>query len=263
MSEQFSEPVDLGGRTVVVTGAGGIGGGVARALAARGARLAVIDYDEEALASLEAALPDGLAIAHSGDASDAQTVDTFIARVQSELGAPFGLVNNVGANPAGYRRFEEIDPELWDRVIALNLRSPFLFSRAVAPLMREAGEGRIVNITSIAGERAIPRLAGYSASKAGVISLTQVMATELAVDGIAVNAVSPGHTLTENARAIVPADIQERRATVIPAGRLGDPADIARAVLFLLADATWLTGVVINVDGGQTAIIPRPLPDEE
>jgi NAD(P)-dependent dehydrogenase (short-subunit alcohol dehydrogenase family) len=252
-------PGDVRDRVVVVTGgAQGIGRGIVDALEKAGARIAIVDREKVALERLESQLQGGRHVFYVGDTSQEDDVRALFARTVDELGTPWAVINNVGANPAGYRPFDEIDPDVWDATIAVNLRSPFLMSRQAAPLMREAGGGRIVNIASIAAERAIPGIAAYSAAKGAVVTLTKVMAIELAPHDITVNAIAPGHVMTEGARAVVPQEIREGRDAVIPLGRHGAPSDIAAGVVFALSASPWLTGTVIPIDGGMLAAMPVP-----
>ena len=142
--------------------------------------------------------------------------------------------------------------EQWDAVININLRGTFLFTRAAARPMMKARRGRIINIASVSGLMGNPGQANYSASKAGVIGLTRTVARELASRNITVNAVAPGFIATDMTAALGEEILQEVRKE-IPLGRLGDPQDVADAVLFLASDAaSFITGHVLTVDGGLT-----------
>jgi NAD(P)-dependent dehydrogenase (short-subunit alcohol dehydrogenase family) len=255
---------DLNGRLVAITGGAlGIGRGITEAIVGAGARVAVIDFDADGLKELESALTERGStnnIYFHGDTTSTDEVGEFFDLIAADDDPLYGLVNNVGGGgPTAYTPFIDLDPEAWKSVVAINLYSPYLCSRLAAKQMKEAGEGRIVNIASIAGSRAIPGLAAYSAAKAGVIAFTRSAAIELARDNILVNAVSPGHVLTETAKQLVPKDLQAKREAVIPAGRYGTPEDIANAVLFGLGGATWFTGNLLNVDGGMAAAMLRPI----
>lgn len=249
---------------MVVTGGGaGIGRAIAIAVANARGTLAVIDVDEEGLSTLGREL---VALGSKqnhvffvGDATAGSDVDAFLERVTS-TGIVWGLVNNVGG-AFSYTPTVDLDDQEFDATLSLNLRTAFVFSRAVARLMLESGGGRIVNIASIVAERALPGLAAYSIAKAGVLALTRTMAVELAPANVFVNAVAPGHIVTATAMRVVPEAVRAGRDAVIPTGKQGTPEDIARSVVFLLADATWLTGAVLTVDGGHTAALPRPLPN--
>jgi 3-oxoacyl-[acyl-carrier protein] reductase len=141
----------------------------------------------------------------------------------------------------------------WDQVIATNLRSVFLFSRAAAKVMMRQRSGRIINISSVSGLMGNPGQSNYSASKAGVIGFTQTVAKELAKRKVTVNAICPGFIATEMAEALGPTILEEVKK-MIPAGRIGEADEIADAVLFLASDsAAYITGQVLTVDGGMTA----------
>jgi NAD(P)-dependent dehydrogenase (short-subunit alcohol dehydrogenase family) len=178
----------------------------------------------------------------------------MVERTTAELGRLDILVNNAGV--VGPGPSEELSEAEWDRVVNVDLKAVFLCSQAAARTMLSQGRGKIVSIASIAGWAGFPRRASYSASKAGVISLTQTLACEWAKRGVRVNAVGPGYTETEIIKqgaalgVLTVADIERRT----PMGRLATPDEIARAVVFLASDeASYITGQTLFVDGGWTA----------
>lgn len=248
-------------RVIAVTGGAlGVGRAIAISGAHHGACVAVLDRDEKALRSLERELrppPVGQHVLVAGDATGERDINAFVERVRDIAGDPYALVNNVGGS-FGYRAFTETSIEEFERTLSLNLRGTFLCSQAVLQPMIAAGAGRIINITSIAHERAIPKLSAYGAAKAAVVALTRSMAVELASSNVMVNAIAPGHLLTPAAERIVPAELRAGRDAVIPVGHHGTPEDIARVAMFLIDEATFLTGAVITVDGGTTAMLPQP-----
>ena len=243
----------LQGRRVVVTGAGrGLGEAMAHAIAAAGGHVVVAELvaerGERVVSDIRRA--GGSAEFCPVDVSDPASVSEF-AESLSRGGPVWGLVNNAGlADAVGGKTFWEIDPDEWDRIQATNARGPWLVSRALAPQMLAAGEGRIVNITSDAALYGSPRLAHYIASKGALIALTRAMARELGDHGITVNAVAPGLTEGPSAERI-PAERHELYAANRAISRPQQPADITGAVTFLLSDeAAYITGQTIVVDGG-------------
>ena len=247
-------------RTAIVTGgARGIGAGISRRLAADGFAVAVLDREEAgAKATAESIVADGgRAIGIAADVADAESVSAAVDRVVAELGEPTVLVNNAGVTRDNLLfRLTEDD---WDTVMAVNLRGPFLMSRAVQKYMTAAKWGRIVNISSISalGNRG---QANYAASKAGIQGFTKTLALELGKFGVTVNAIGPGFVDTEMTRGIAERtgipfdDIAATYAKDIPVGRVGKPEDIAAVVSFFARDdASWVSGQVIYVAGGPKA----------
>jgi NAD(P)-dependent dehydrogenase (short-subunit alcohol dehydrogenase family) len=182
-------------------------------------------------------------------------VDAALAATQQALGPVNALVNNAGIFKAA--DFLDITEADWDAVIGVNLKGSFLVAQAVARVMKAHGGGAIVNMSSVNGMLAIPSIASYNASKGGVDQLTRVMALALADHGIRVNAVGPGTIATELARAAVLGS-DEAKARILsrtPLRRLGEPAEVADAVAFLLSDAaSYITGEIVYVDGGRRAL---------
>ena len=182
------------------------------------------------------------------DVTDSQQVNRAVNEVVKTWGTLHILVNNAGITRDNI--LLRMKDEQWDAVIQVNLRGTFLFTRAAARPMLKAHGGRIINIASVAGLMGNPGQTNYSASKAGVIGLTRTVARELAGRGITVNAVAPGFIATEMTAGLGEEVLAEVRKQT-PLGRLGEPQDIADAVLFLASDAaSFVTGHVLTVDGG-------------
>ena len=234
----------------LVTGAGrGLGRAIARALHQDGHRVAVTDIDEAAAVSVAHSLSaDGsTARAYRLDVSSAQQVADVFASVARDLGMPSALVNNAGIYPS--HSILDMPEAVWDSVLDINLKGPFLRSQAFARMRLPSGGGAIVNLASTAAFSARVGAAHYSASKAGIVMLTKSLAQELGPCGIRVNAVAPG--LIEVDEGHVSAEYKEMFLKMIPRGRIGRPEDVAAAVAFLLADAAdYINGECIVLDGG-------------
>jgi 3-oxoacyl-[acyl-carrier protein] reductase len=244
---------NLSGQVALVTGAGrGLGRCIAQTLAAAGAKLACIDINAESLADTVAAIraAGGTAEPIACDVTQSEPVGAAVDKVMELWGALNILVNNAGITRDNV--IVRMKDEQWDAVININLRGTFLFTRAAARPMMKARGGRIINIASVSGLMGNPGQVNYSASKAGVIGLTRTVARELASRNITVNAVAPGFIATDMTAALGEELLQEVRKQ-IPLGRLGDPQDVADAVLYLASDAaSFITGHVLTVDGGLT-----------
>ncbi|KUN84187.1 SDR family oxidoreductase [Streptomyces griseoruber] len=243
--------MSLQGKVTVVTGgARGIGRGIAAVLAAKGAAVAVWDLNtegaEKTAAEIQAA--GGTAVAVGGDAADAEAVARSAALTREALGPVTILVNNAGIT--AYEPFTGISESSWDRMIAVNLKGPFLVTRELVPDMLEAGWGRIVNISSSSAQTGAPAMAHYAASKGGVIGLTRALAVEYIEKGITVNHVPPGFIDTPLVRQ-GPIDVEAAAATM-PMRRAGTPEDVAHAVAYLASEeAGYVTGQTFSVNGGR------------
>jgi NAD(P)-dependent dehydrogenase (short-subunit alcohol dehydrogenase family) len=249
---------DLRNRIAIVSGGGtGIGRAIAVGLAQAGASVAVcgrrLEKCEEARDEIKAKT--GIsALAHSCDISKRDEVDKLVRRVLDHFGRIDILVNNAGVTST--YPFLELPEEEWDRVINTNLKGYFLCSQAVGGVMANAEGGVIINIGSQLGDVAQPGKAHYVTSKGGVKMLTKALAVDLAPYKIRVNAVAPGPVETELAAPLLsdPA-IRATFLQRLPIGRLGQPEDVAGAVVFLASDgASFITGITVYVDGGYIAI---------
>ena len=241
----------LKGRVAFVTGAAqGIGRSIAEALAKEGVDIIVSDINIE-LAKITANEIGALgvkSIAVKTNVADANDVAASVDQAVKELGKIDILINNAGITKDNL--LIRMKDEDWDAVLSVNLRSMFLCTKAIAPLMMKNRWGRIVNIASIVGEMGNFGQANYSAAKAGAIGLTKTVARELASRGITCNAIAPGFIDTAMTQKLSD-DVKKRLSEQIPLTRLGTPEDIAKAVVFLCTDADYITGQVINVNGGM------------
>jgi len=240
----------LDGKVCVVTGGGrGIGKGIVETFAREGARRVwALDLNESDLAALQKSVPavTGVVV----DVTDSAAVNAVVQRIRTETGAIDVLVNNAGiTRDAMIHKMTDAD---WDAVINVNLKGVFFVTRAVAPLMMEAGKGSIVSISSVVGLDGNIGQTNYAATKGGVVAMTKGWARELSRKGarVRVNAVAPGYTRTPLI-ASVPEKGLEPIIARTPLGRLGEVRDIANAVLFFASDESeFITGQVLRVDGG-------------
>jgi NAD(P)-dependent dehydrogenase (short-subunit alcohol dehydrogenase family) len=242
--------------TVLVTGgASGIGFAVVEAVLARGWRAIVADRDEASLDRCRTALApgDGNARFEPLDIADEAAVAAAVARCEADFGPITGLVNSAGI--ARDLPALETSADLFRRILDVNLVGSFVASREVALRMSARGSGAIVNIASVSGLRGNVGRVAYGASKGGVITMTQVMAVELARHGIRVNAIAPGPIETPLVREVHTDKVRADWLAKVPQGRYGTPSEIAGAALFLLdpAHSSFVTGQTICVDGGFTA----------
>ena len=242
----------LSGQVAIVTGASrGIGRSIALALAAEGANV-VVNYASSSTAAdqvvADITAMGSEAIALQADVSKADQVDALFSAVMEKWGRIDVLVNNAGITRDTL--LLRMKPEDWQAVIDLNLTGVFLCTRAASKIMLKQRSGRIVNITSVAGQMGNPGQANYSAAKAGVIGFTKTVAKELASRGVTVNAVAPGFIATDMTSGLNNTD---EILKFIPLGRYGQPEEVAGLVKFLAADpaAAYITGQVMNVDGGM------------
>jgi NAD(P)-dependent dehydrogenase (short-subunit alcohol dehydrogenase family) len=256
--------VDLAGQVAIVTGgAAGIGRAIVSVLAENGARVVVVDIDaDRALMTSEEISAGGASCFEIvADVSDSAQVAQAAEEVLRRFGRIDILINNAGINTRRDRRpIHEYKLEDWQRILDVDLTGVFVASHAVVPPMLQNKRGRIVNISSVAGLVPLRLQSAFVAAKAGVLNLTRSMAIELGPQGILVNAVAPGSTLTAGTEALFygpEGAYTEQAASLlshIPLGRPARPEEIAYAVLFLVApEASYVNGAILTVDGGWTA----------
>jgi len=241
-------------KVALVTGAArGIGLATARRFLAEGWRVALLDIEAELLRKAVASLAntdDTLAL-HC-DVADAAQVAGAMDRVAARFGRLDALVNNAGV--AVFAPLLETSDADWNRILAVNLSGPFICTKAAVPLLRDAGGGAVVNITSISAVRASTLRSAYGTSKAGLAHLTKQLAVELASLGIRVNGVAPGPVETAMAKAVHTPEIRADYHDAIPLNRYGLEEELAEAILFLSSDrASYITGQILAVDGGFDA----------
>lgn len=241
---------DLSGQTAIVTGAAtGIGEAIAHRLAGAGATIAIVDLNLAGAQRVAGAIAGG-SFAVQADVSQAAAVRKVVEEALARTGRIDILVNNAGIAGPAAPIWEQTDED-WQRNLAINLTGVFYFCRAVIPHMRSRGYGRIVNIASIAGKEGNPRMAPYSASKAGVIGLTKSIGKELATDGICVNAVAPAVVQTQILDQLTPEQVAYM-TDKIPMKRTGKPAEIAAVVHFLASpDCSFVTAQCYDASGGR------------
>jgi 3-oxoacyl-[acyl-carrier protein] reductase len=240
----------LTGRNVMVTGAArGIGLAISKCCLEEGAHVIMIDLslkDLDSAAESLARFKQKMSV-KACNVSDETQVKALFDTVKTEAGGLDALVNNAGITRDNL--FMRMSTDQWQSVINVNLTGTYLMSRHGIGLIRKSSSGRIINLSSVAAN-GNPGQANYSASKAGVIGLTKTLALELARYNVTVNAIAPGFIDTEMTRAI-PEKARDEWMAKIPAGRAGQPTDVAETVVFLLSDAaSYITGTIIGVDGG-------------
>jgi 3-oxoacyl-[acyl-carrier protein] reductase len=243
---------DLQGKTALITGAsGGIGAAIAQALKARGAAVAISGTRVEALRRLAEALGAGTHVLGC-DLRDAAATEKLVGDAEAAMGKLDILVNNAGLTRDTLAvRMKDED---WQTVLDVDLSAGFRLARAALKGMMKRRWGRIVGITSIVGVTGNPGQANYAAAKAGMIGMSKALAAEVASRGITVNCVAPGFIETPMTAALS-AQQKERLLNAIPAGRLGGPADVAAAVVFLASEeAAYVTGQTLHVNGGMAMI---------
>ena len=254
-TEPTDEAVDLSfrldGRTALITGgASGIGSAIAGVFAERGARVVVVDLDGEAARRRAAELP-GEAVGLAGDVSDPAAVAEFTAAAESATGGIDVLVTCAGI--VDLAPAEELDPAAFTRTLAINLTGTFLTAQAVGRHMLARGRGKVVTMASQAASVALDGHAAYCASKAGVVGLTRVLASEWAGRGVTANSISPTVVLTDLGRKAWAGEKGEQAKAAIPTGRFALPREIAGAALFLASGAAdMVNGADLVVDGGFT-----------
>ena len=243
---------DLSGKSALVTGAsGGLGGAIARALHGQGATVGLSGTRRDALDALAGELGDRAHVL-ACDLSDAEAVAALVGRAQDVMGALDILVNNAGLTRDGLAlRMKDDD---WAAVIEVNLSAAFRLSRSALRGMMKRRWGRIINVTSVVGVTGNPGQANYAASKAGLIGMTKAIAAEVAGRGITVNCLAPGMIDTAMTQALSD-DQREKLRERIPAGRLGEAADIAAGAVYLAsAEAAYVTGQTLHINGGMAMI---------
>lgn len=246
---------DFAGKAVLVTGgAQGIGLGVAEAFAARGAAVAIADLRIDAACSAAESIAQqgGVARAYEADMAEHAQIARLVANVEADFGRLDVVVHNAAYFPL--TAFDAITPAILERTLAVNLAALFWLAQAATPAFIRQGAGRLLATSSVTGPRvAYPGLAHYAASKAGVNGFIRAAALELAQHRITVNGVEPGMIRTPAMGNLGDAAHNRRIEQGIPLGRLGEPADIAAAMLFLASEAaSYVTGQTIVVDGGAT-----------
>ena len=242
-------------KVAIVTGAGnGIGLAIAQALCAEGAAVVVAEINQASAerAAAQLAAGGGQALAVPTDVADEHAVERMVARALERFGRIDILINNAGV--VAHKLLIEMDRADWERQLAVQLTGPFLTSKHVARhMIARGGGGKIVNISSVAALMGRVKGGAHCASKAGLTLLTKVLAMELGAHGITVNAVAPGlvETPAQKEEINLSSEYQQRYLQELPLGRVGQPSDIARAVLFLASDeADWISGQLYVVDGG-------------
>ncbi|PNI08676.1 short-chain dehydrogenase [Arthrobacter sp. AFG7.2] len=248
----------LGKRALVTGGGEGIGRGIVGRFLEEGALVAVVQ--RRPLASEMQGHSSVFGI--QADLTDTKGLPVVVDHVVHRLGGVDILVNNAGV--MFERSVAGITPDEWDRMIALNLRTPLFLTQALLPQFRKAGGGSIINIGSIEGIAANPQHAAYAASKAGIHGMTRAIALDLGADNIRCNAIAPGWIHSELSETYLasqptPAEARDALKRLHPVGRVGEPRDVGDLAVFLAGDnAGFLTGEVITLDGGRTARLPLP-----
>ncbi len=243
----------LAGKVCVVTGGSrGIGRSISKHLAAAGAQVNILYQKDHGAAKEtlgEIKKKNGLVNVYCCDVCDRSAVKDTFSRIEKECGKIDVLVNNAGINKP--TDFDSISDEDWDQIMSVNLKGPFICSQEVIPHMRACGGGSIIHIGSVSGQYGGPRTAHYAASKAGLISLSQVIARFGAEFSIRSNTVAAGMILSDMAAQGLQADAVQQAAENIIMKRFGNPAEVASVVLFLASeDSSYITAQTINVNGG-------------
>lgn len=246
----------MSNKVALVTGAAaGIGAEICRRLAADGMAVGVLDLKLESAQKVvdEITAAGGKAVALAADVSNRSQVAAALDSLRAAFGPVTIVVNNAGIT--GWVPFEEIDDAAWDQMMAVNLRGPFIVIQEALPDMKEAKWGRVINISSSSAQSGTARMAHYSSSKGGVISMTKSLALELGPLGITVNNIPPasiaGTVMYEETKHLMPVT-PEQAAQMLPVRRLGEPEDIAHAASWLASDgASYVTGQTIGVNGGR------------
>ncbi|HEY6916862.1 MAG TPA: 3-oxoacyl-[acyl-carrier-protein] reductase [Allosphingosinicella sp.] len=243
---------DLSGMTALVTGAsGGLGSAIAKALAARGAKVALSGTREDALKAVQAEIG-GDSVILPCNLSDPEAVDALVPQAVEALGKIDILVNNAGVTRDNLAM--RMKDEEWDTVIRVNLEAAFRLARAALKPMMRAKFGRIISVTSVVGVTGNPGQANYAASKAGLIGMSKALAQEVASRGITVNCIAPGF-ITSPMTDALPEAQKEALLGRIPVGALGTGEDIAAATVYLASkEAAYVTGQTLHVNGGMAML---------
>ncbi len=250
----MTSPFDLTGRRALVTGATqGLGTDVVRTLAAAGCDLVLSARSRDALEALAQTLVGDHGIRVEvvpADLSDADDTEALAVAALAAFGGLDVLVNNAGISVP--QRVVDVDAATWDRVLAVNLRAPALLGSRVGRAMADAGRGSIVNVSSVAGSLALAEHFSYSASKAGLLMATKVLALELGPSGVRANSVSPTVVMTEMGQRVWGEETKAAPMVArIPLGHFAQPSDVSSAVVYLASDASaMVNGVDLKVDGG-------------
>lgn len=252
--------VDLEGKVALVTGAaGGIGLAIADAFADNGAQVVYTDINVPDLKKAAAKSP--ACRGYEMDVRQEDQVRAVVKKIMDEFGRIDILVNNAGVNTVDYRvNFDQFPASEWDRIMETDLNGVVICSRVVAPIMVKQKAGRIINISSVCGLVALRLQSSYIAAKHAVVGLTKAMAIELGPQGVLVNAIAPGSTISEGTRKLFYGadgkyvDRMQRIMDHIPLGRPAEAREIAHGALFLAApESAYITGIVLTIDGGWIA----------
>ena len=246
---------DLSDRVALVNGASrGIGEAIAHGLAECGAKVILTSRNLESVEAVRDAIVGngGTAVARSCHAGELADIEALFAFIGDEFGRLDILINNAGTNPYSGPA-ATLPPAAFEKTVDVNLKGPYYMMSHAVPLMTESGGGRIVNVASIAAINALPGQAVYSATKAGLVSLTKSFAKEYGQAGIRVNAICPGIVETKLAGALVEDPSVQKWISRLPVSRVAQPADMVGGVLFLVSDeAAYTTGTTLVMDGGAT-----------
>lgn len=250
----------LEARVALITGSSrGIGAGIARLFAAEGARVVVHGRDAAAIERVvgELRTTGATALGVTGDVTRAADLEAMRAMIEAELGPVDILVANAGGNPVPPMPLEDMTEDVWRRTVDLNLTATFLTLRTFLPGMKARRRGTIITISSAAARRPHERSpVAYAAAKAAIELMTQDVAAQAGPFGIRANCIAPETILTEGNRDRIPGEMQATLAKTRPIQRLGTPADVAAAALYLASEgAAWVTGITIDVAGGS--VLPR------
>jgi len=242
-----------GSRIAIVTGGGsGIGLAIAEKFVRSGILTIIVGRDREKLDAAEKKLGD-LCHPIAQDLNDLDAIPGLVRRIVERYDRIDILVNNAGINMK--KELPDVTDEDFDRILLTNVRSVFAITREVVKTMLPHGKGNIINISSMASQYGIPKVIAYTASKAAIEGMTKAMAVELSPKGILVNCIAPGFIATDMSARALDSDAERKQKVFsrTPLGRMGDPADIGDAALFLASDqAKYVTGVVLPVDGGNS-----------